>query len=112
PARNTADVQKELANLQADGQGFAVTDQRDDWREQPPRFDTFRGTKVTFSVKGPEGLWEKITPLETDEAYDLFLLGRSQGDHEKDNTRNGVVEVLKLGKQPDSKSALKAVRDF
>jgi hypothetical protein len=81
--------------------------ERRGWREQPPPTETFAGLTGTFTMTGPEGLWEK--QAKGDEPRDLLgLLGRYR--KEKDNRKNAGVLVYTLDHKADLKEAMKAAR--
>ncbi len=104
------EAQQELLEVQKDKRGFVLSDSRAGWRPQPPKMETFHGTKLPFTVQAPDGVWEKFPAEDQDEKGDLFLFGKYI--KEKDNRKNASVLVIALEKQPGLKQALKAVRSY
>lgn len=104
------EAQQELIEIQKDNRGVILADSRSGWRPQPPKTETFRGTKLAFSVQAPEEVWEKYPAEDIDERGDLFLFGRYL--KEKDNRKNASVLVAALDAQPGLKEALKVARSY
>jgi hypothetical protein len=102
------DARQELAELQKDNRGFVLTDERRGWREQPPKMETFKGSKFPLYVSAPEGVWEKFKAEDQDERGELFLFGRYL--KEKDNRKNASVLILALDKKASLKESLKDAR--
>jgi hypothetical protein len=107
PTREEA--QQEMIDLHKDNQGLALIDERRGWREQPPKMESFKGTKLPLALSAPEGVWEKFPAEDQDERGDLFLFGRYL--KEKDNRKNASVLIVLLDKQP-LKEGMKAARTY
>lgn len=100
-----------LAGLQEAGNGFVLATDRRGWREQPPKMDTFAGTKIPGTISAPDGIWEKYPALdEDDQSGDVYLLGRYL--KEKDNRKNASVLTLALPRQDSLKDAMKFAHKY
>jgi hypothetical protein len=112
-APNLAVARQVVADLQADGRGLVLDDERPGWSEQPPRVVRYYGRKARFSVAGREGVWQSFPDVkEVDPHAELFLEGRNAEDR-KDNEKSGSVTVLVLDRPaPDLKAAMQAAREY
>jgi hypothetical protein len=91
--------------------GFALGKEREGWAEKPPKQLVLAGTKVPYTLRYLEGIWEKQDdPSAYDPDADSALLGHDQAEP-KDTDKNGTAVVLVLPKQDTLEAAVKAARD-
>jgi hypothetical protein len=91
--------------------GFALGKEREGWAEKPPRQLVLTGTKVPYTLRYLEGVWEKQDdPTAYDPDADSALLGHDQAAP-KAADKNSTALVLILPKQDDLKAAVQAARE-
>jgi hypothetical protein len=80
---------------------FTLLKERDGWTERRPKPRTFHGTRLAYTLRDTEGLWEEWTPAtDYDAAADLALHGKDRVESQ-DADKTATVLVLVLPK-PDS----------
>ena len=103
-----ATADKEGAELRNMAERFSLLHERDGWAEKRPPVKTFRGTRLAYTLRDTEGIWEREPePQNADADADLLLRGRDQADP-KDVSRMAQVLVLVLGKQGDPAAAARS----
>jgi hypothetical protein len=108
PAGGADSVGRELERAR---QGFTVLDNHRRTAERPaPVERTFLGVKAGYSLRDPNGLWERWPePKDADPDADLLLQARDRGAP-KDVTRMASFLVLILDPVDDPGKALAAAR--
>jgi hypothetical protein len=92
--------------------GFALGDQREGWKEVPPKTLTVQGNKAPYKLDYVEGLWEKQELDGYDPRADAVLLGYDPKDKDARRGENAaLVQVLALEKAADLPAAVKEAKD-
>ncbi|HEV3258239.1 MAG TPA: hypothetical protein VG013_15260 [Gemmataceae bacterium] len=107
PAKYADQEAKEFDQMRA---RFTVLGERNGWEEKRPTPKTFRGTKVPYTLRDTQGVWEQDPePQNADADADLLLRGKDPADPQ-DVLRMAQVMVLILGPQNNAAAAVAGAR--
>src|SRR5207253_10147269 len=96
--------------LQGSDNGFFLVTERQGWREQPRKMESFATTSAALTITVPDGVFAKHAAKDQDERGELYLFAKYQKD--QDNRKNADVLVLALEKQNDLKEAMRSAKKY
>jgi hypothetical protein len=109
PSKDEAEVLF-ARELKGSDYGFVFHTDRNGWREQPPKMESFATGDGALTITVPEGIFVKHPAKDQDDHGELYLFAKYQ--KEADNRKNADVLVLALAKEADLKDAMTSSKKY
>jgi hypothetical protein len=102
------DLARSRKDFDAVRQGFALLEERRDWKEKRPKPRDFPGTKAEYVLTDTEGLWETQNAADFDERTDIALIAYERDEYRKHVGKAAFAWVLVLPPAGDAQAGLAA----